>query len=272
MMSTSIVGSATSVIELQEGFKNKISTINVCVGLLSADDDEHQRLLRSVKQELYSITQNISALRSSVAEGRENLQRMKQLLVVVRSYNAQLNHMRQHLPAHLPPAAGQQERPKPSLPSVTNAAASNEIIQSALVISAKDGESVSSCPAQFAYITVEEFDEVPKYIKGRLQYGQINQMVDQMNKALAAKYALLRRPRSKLSVSEMKLVSALRSQSNEQTKGRVFVCCDDLKRWSDVKMDSTHRSMLTVLRTARKCQEIRGPASLIRYAVPVDTI
>ena len=51
--------------------------------------------------------------------------------------------------------------------------------------------------------------------------------------------------------------------------GRMFVTGDDLRRWSGLKgVDTATRAALTLLRVAHKCQEIRGPGALVRYAVP----
>ena len=58
-----------------------------------------------------------------------------------------------------------------------------------------------------------------RYIKGRLQYEIVNRMVEDLNKALITKYSLLRKHRSKLSISDLKLVNSLRSQNTAETKG-----------------------------------------------------
>lgn len=61
-----------------------------------------------------------------------------------------------------------------------------------------------------------------RYIRGRLQYTQVNTAVDEVNKALEAKYTLLSRPRAKLSELNMKIVSECRRQENKETKGTVI--------------------------------------------------
>ncbi|KAF2355267.1 Spindle and kinetochore-associated protein 1 [Trinorchestia longiramus] len=268
-MSTSIVKSSTSVHQLRQGFVDKMDTIDTCIGLISADD-ECQTLLQSIKQDLYSITQTISQLRCSITQSQEQLQRGQQMLVTVGALNARVSHMRQHMPAHLPSQQQKLERPKPNFAGMAESSNDDCCGDQPQLASVKVNGKASNSTARFLYITIQEFEDVPKYVRGRLKYEQVNEMVDDLNKALTEKYALLRRPRSKLSVPDMKLVNFLRSQNNASTKDRVFVSSDDLKRWSDVKLDSTKRSMLTVLRVARKCQEIRGPASLIRYTVPND--
>merc|ERR1739842_162766 len=106
-----------------------------------------------------------------------------------------------------------------------------------------------------------------RYIRGRLQYDQVNNIVDKLNKTMETKYTLLRRPRAKASDFEMKLIAGCKKHENNETKGLYFVVDEDLKRWSSLKLDPAVRSMLTVLRTLKRLREVRGPGSLVRYAV-----
>ena len=50
----------------------------------------------------------------------------------------------------------------------------------------------ASCP-KLAYLTVQEFQSVPKYMKGRFTYDAFNQVVDEFNNALETKYEFLRK-------------------------------------------------------------------------------
>ena len=45
--------------------------------------------------------------------------------------------------------------------------------------------------AQVAYITLVQFDTIPKYMKGRATYEVINAAVDELNSALTEKYRFL---------------------------------------------------------------------------------
>lgn len=58
-----------------------------------------------------------------------------------------------------------------------------------------------------------------RYIRGRLQYTQVNAAVVEINKALETKYNLLSRPRAKLSELNMKIVGECQRQENKETKG-----------------------------------------------------
>ena len=53
-------------------------------------------------------------------------------------------------------------------------------------------------PSVITPVTPEEFDTIPKYMKGRLSAEKINEAIDELNRALSEKYKLLRQPVTKL--------------------------------------------------------------------------
>uniref|UniRef100_A0A6A7G5Q9 SKA complex subunit 1 n=1 Tax=Hirondellea gigas TaxID=1518452 RepID=A0A6A7G5Q9_9CRUS len=271
-MSERMVSEARTVEELQDAFNNKFDSLDVCMGLLGLGGQEPLDHMQDIRQQLHSIRRDIEYFRSEVEKGKSYLEQAKQELSLLSALNARLNHIRDNLPARLPSVLQHQQlhRPKPDLSNIgiTNTAA-NTAASICIQQESCSGKDVVKASARFQYITIDEFEEVPKYIRGRLQYEQVNKVVDDLNKALATKYSLMRKPRSKLSLVDMKLVNVLRSQNNADTKGRMFVCGEDLKRWCDIKVDTSTRTVLTILRTAKKCQEIRGPGSMIRYTVLV---
>ena len=58
------------------------------------------------------------------------------------------------------------------------------------------GASKAPPPVGFprlAYLTVQEFQSVPKYMKGRFTYDMFNQIVDEYNSALEEKYEFMRK-------------------------------------------------------------------------------
>ncbi|KAK7076432.1 Spindle and kinetochore-associated protein 1 [Halocaridina rubra] len=103
------------------------------------------------------------------------------------------------------------------------------------------------------------------YIRGRLQYGQINNAINEINKAIETKYALVARPRAKISEFDMKIVTSCRQHENKETKGLYFVVNSDIKRLSNMRLDTAGRTILTILRMLKRLREIRGPGNLIRY-------
>lgn len=90
------------------------------------------------------------------------------------------------------------------------------------------------------YLNIQEFQAIPRYIaiillrhrfaqshcvslrymKGRLKYDQVNDLIAQMNAAMEAKYRLMHSAKSKkISEAKFKRVQVMKSQENKATKG-----------------------------------------------------
>eukprot|EP00057_Strongylocentrotus_purpuratus_P015756 XP_011670230.1 PREDICTED: spindle and kinetochore-associated protein 1 [Strongylocentrotus purpuratus] len=136
----------------------------------------------------------------------------------------------------------------------------------------RHGSSTSTKPVKpppapiMDLVTVPEFEDAPKYMKGRMTYDNINGAVEGFNTAMEVKYRLMKRPRSALNDRDRKQYQKYKEQENKNTKGTFFVTEDDLRRHGSLKMDSTARAALTILRHCGRMREIRG-GGLIRYVV-----
>lgn len=105
-----------------------------------------------------------------------------------------------------------------------------------------------------------------RYQRQRLSYEAVNTGVADFNRAVGAKYRLMSAP-TKTSEQEIKKYQLYKSQENQDTEGEFFVTGSDLKELSDLKGDNKTKIILTCLRHTKRIKEIRGPVTLIRYAV-----
>ena len=71
-----------------------------------------------------------------------------------------------------------------------------------------------------AYITLVEFNAVPKYIRGRLAYDSVNIAVEELNRAFEIKYKLIAVPRGQLSDAEIKKRKAYKAQEIKEVDGK----------------------------------------------------
>jgi len=125
----------------------------------------------------------------------------------------------------------------------------------------------AGCP-KLAYLTVQEFQGVPKYMKGRFTYDAFNEVVDEFNTALASKYDFLRRGfQAMASIHDKKRFKEWRSHESKETKGRHFVVADDLRLQPTLKSEANRQKVFTILRHVQRIQEIRGPGPIHRYCV-----
>ena len=117
------------------------------------------------------------------------------------------------------------------------------------------------------HLTVEEFEKVPKYMKGRLSYDSLSVAVEEFNSAVKGKYEFLAKSLNEISLKEKKRRNILKSQDKPELKGKHFVTTDELKEFSMFKTENSKKAVITVLRHFQKIRENRGPGSTIRYVV-----
>lgn len=121
---------------------------------------------------------------------------------------------------------------------------------------------------QVAFLTLAQFDAIPKYMKGRVTYEGVNAAVDELNVALVEKYTFLGGKMADLpNPKAKKRYQALRAQESKDTKGVHFVTSDELRDSTHLKSETGRRSLLTILRHFGLVREIRGPGSIVRFAV-----
>ena len=59
----------------------------------------------------------------------------------------------------------------------------------------------------------------------------------------------------------------MKNQETRDTRGAFFIVADDLKNADTLKTESSRRNIFTILRHFQLMREIRGPQSIVRYAV-----
>ena len=118
-----------------------------------------------------------------------------------------------------------------------------------------------------SHLTLEEFEKVPKYMKGRLNYDTLSLAVEEFNTCLVGKYEFMAKSLNELSLKEKKRRNILKSQDKPELRGKHFLTTDELKDFSMYKTDKCKKDVITVLRHFQKIRENRGPGSLIRYVV-----
>ena len=83
---------------------------------------------------------------------------------------------------------------------------------------------------QVAFLTLVQFDAIPKYMRGRVTYEGVNAAVEELNTALVEKYTFLGGRMADLpNPKAKKRHQALRAQESKDTKGVHFVTADELR-------------------------------------------
>ncbi|GFQ70316.1 spindle and kinetochore-associated protein 1 [Trichonephila clavata] len=248
-----------SVEELNKEFSKKISVVRGCLELRGMDTDDAESF-KSLQIDIRDLRGKFKEIKDLIKVGWEDVAKLRNLLKKLEKLNQRVDHMEENFPDVLKPAV--TEKLEKTQKEVTSGAAKPVVI--------KENPVVSKCNKTFTkmqLVTIQEFESVPKYMKGRFKYEQINKFVNEFNSSLEEKYKFLSIPRKELKPAQLKVWQNLKSQENAESKGLFFCTEADLKTYGNIKLDKAALNILTILRHCGKVKEIRGPGPIIRYTV-----
>ncbi|KFB35855.1 AGAP010033-PA-like protein [Anopheles sinensis] len=110
-----------------------------------------------------------------------------------------------------------------------------------------------------AEITEEQFDTIPKYLKGRMQLSELTQFLQgEIIKCFEDKYALMYKQRK--AIPNQQDVTVWKEYNNLQANfpGHSFITQDDLTRKTGKVLDKKTYSKLQMLRHLHILQEVRS--------------
>lgn len=254
---------AATLEQMAEIFSSKISSLKRCMELRGAASSANcDSVLRSLDKELLEIESSLSSFQAHLEKEKKLLEQGEVMQDVANKFKERLEHIASNLPSHLPGVEKISQRVV-----LKEEVATENVKKPRKTRRAKDLSSEGGFEfPKLAYLTVEEFDQIPKYIKGRTSYDQVNNAIDEIHKVITAKYKILRLPRSAMGEPVMKKYKAFKEAEIPDIEGEYFFIDDDLKTYSQMKMDSTGRAILTMLRHCGRLREVRGK-KLLRYVL-----
>uniref|UniRef100_A0A9L0K7S0 SKA complex subunit 1 n=1 Tax=Equus asinus TaxID=9793 RepID=A0A9L0K7S0_EQUAS len=104
------------------------------------------------------------------------------------------------------------------------------------------------------------------YMKSRLTYCQINDVIKEINKAVVSKYKILYQPKKSMNSVTRNLYHRFIDEETKDTKGHYFIVEADIKEFTALKVDKRFHVILNILRHCRRLSEVRG-GGLTRYVI-----
>ena len=98
------------------------------------------------------------------------------------------------------------------------------------------------------YITEDEMKTIPDYMKGRLDYHRVNELIDKFNSILKKKYTLLRLPPKKMNERQVAECQAFMAEETALSKKQIWFSENDIRLAGDIKNDNTLKSTMMILR------------------------
>ncbi|XP_062984773.1 spindle and kinetochore-associated protein 1 [Elgaria multicarinata webbii] len=237
----------------------KISTIKKSLQLRKIDQEPSLKTaLSKIVHEMFLLNNFLNQLELECHHQERQQNQLKELEESVEKDYNEAQHLMENIPIHLPKAI---------LNSTAGLTVKNEEQhRDAEVDRAKKPAKEAKCIKEAPFITAEEFEAVPAYMRGRLTYNQVNAVIQEINKAVVSKYKIMRQPAKSMSSAARNLYFRFQAEETKDTKGEFFIVEADIEEFTQLKADKRFHSILTILRHCQRLREIRG-SRLVRYAV-----
>eukprot|EP00042_Codosiga_hollandica_P025464 m.113836 g.113836 ORF g.113836 m.113836 type:complete len:246 (-) comp51880_c0_seq2:57-794(-) len=237
-------------------FGERVGSIKQSLQLRAAVDTHDLHALLHAVIAAEGLADEVEAL---VTAENKALAEAERTLESVRLQAQRCSHVAANLPTHLPHARGgalhTSSQPQPVLAQQngkpgTSAGTSKGAVQTPVL----------------AVVKVDEFESTPQYIRGRVSRDHVNDCIEAIHAAVAAKYKILAMQRSKLGAAVMKKYDAYKDAEADDTRGLCFFVDEDLKTLTEFKLDSAGRTCLHVLRHLGRLRENRS-GGLVRFVL-----
>lgn len=237
---------------------SKISIIKKTLQLRHIGQDPSLRnVLSKVAYELHLLCELLNNVETEVQRQETIAKSLKELQVTLERDVKEASHLSDNIPPHLPKKC-------PNSNSVPGEAPPLEVKVTAPEPAKKP---VKEKPIkEMELITVQDFANVPAYIKNRLTYEQINHFIEDINKAVVGKYKIMHQPLKTLNNIARKQLGRFKEEETPDTKGLFFIVDQDIKEFTQVKVDKRFHGMLSILRHCHRIRELRGKG-IVRYVI-----
>ncbi|KAM6937102.1 SKA complex subunit 1 [Xenentodon cancila] len=241
--------------DISQHVQEKISVVQRMLDLSVTDLPQHK--VKKLELELFAITRLLEEFEECVNQQKKHL---KDLQEIDDSYQRSLKdvqHIKSNIPLYVP-------RKK----DVVNGNDATMKQNKTTDIQPAQAETLKKTSKTFIkemeFITTEEFESIPQYMKGRVSYDQLNAAVNCYNTTVTAKYKILHQSVKTLNNHSRKLQQRFKEQETKDTKGQFFVVDDDIREFTQMKVDKRFQGVLNMLRHCQRLRELRG-GGVTRY-------
>jgi hypothetical protein len=224
-----------------------------------------ERELEVIALQVQDLEAKVAHQRAEIAQQAEQLKGLRALKDDAVQTGVRLRAVQAALPTHLPGMQQQQacETPQqPSRPPLGELHSEPAALPNASAGGATHRPSKPSRqPPVLAYVTEAELATAPPYMRSRLGVEKLNAAVQEAQKMLNEKYALLSTPSSQLrSLSEAnrKRHAVHKEAETDETKKLFFLSETDLKSSNLLRQgEATGKNILAVLRHVGRLREFK---------------
>lgn len=249
---------------MDNGLLARLHTLNQALTILGARGNGTSEKYLDIKEKSEKLKEMLILLQNVLREKKQVIDDYKVLINKIDTIDDSLTYMEDNIPEKFRheyasqscvPQQGNSTLQVSPVPSSWNMLVSP-------VENTRTVQFVKKEPAEestyVVYVTPEEFESVPKYMRGRLMVDTLNSFIDIINSAVNKKYSILCLRRKDVKQRDLNLYLEWKNQENNHTtKGQYFCTAKDLSTLCHFKVDKSAYTMFTILRHLKRVKEIR---------------
>merc|ERR1712228_267202 len=252
------------------------------------EDKEH---LTQIEVRISSLESSIFAMDEQLCKEEESLVFMERMSESLQLHNSKMQYIAQRLPvSHLPVIPNQFKLPSNALSAIIQHTQSQYSTSPQLQVankrnsktkikrkSAMDRDDNPRATkrrrmnnneknqkqkkeiAQIETVGKDEFESVPKYVKGRLTQKRLNDAINEFNSCILSKYRVLSMKPSTMSKHQFDFYEKFVKEETAETKNTQWLNGDDLKNHTkNFTFDQTGKAIFNVMRHLKRIKMITG--------------
>ncbi|KAM4802932.1 SKA complex subunit 1 [Urocitellus parryii] len=220
-------------------------------------------ILNQIEDEIIVVNELLNKFELEIQHQEQTNTSLKELCESLEEDYKDVVHLKENIPSHLPQVNVTQSSVKgPDLDPDGPVKVEESV---PIKKTPKEQKSINSIK-EMLFITTEEFSGVPAYMKSRLTYCQINDVIKEINKAVVSKYKIVHQPKSSMNSVARNLYQRFINEETKDTKGQYFIVEADIKEFTTLKTDKRFHVILNILRHCRRLSEVRG-GGITRYVI-----
>ncbi|XP_037703823.1 spindle and kinetochore-associated protein 1 [Choloepus didactylus] len=247
--------------QLCSHINEKIGSIKKILSLRNCGQEPTLKTtLNKIGDEVIIVNELLNKLELEIQYQEQTNNSLKELCESLEEDYKNVQHLKENIPPHLPHVTVTQSNVKKSDLNPEEPVKVEETVPTKKP--PKEQRNIKEIPI----LTSDEFNGVPAYMKSRLTYCQINDVIKEINKAVVSKYKILHQPKKAMNSVARNLYHRFIDEETKDTKGHYFIVEADIKEFTALKVDKRFHVMLNILRHCRRLSEIRGQG-LTRYVI-----
>lgn len=216
--------------------------------------------LSKIGDEIITVNELLNKFELEILYQEQTNKSLKELCASLEDDFKDVEHLKEHIPSYLPQVTATQSLVNQSDPDP------KEPVEAEEPVLAKKPPKEQKVIKEMHFITTDEFNGVPAYMKSRLTYCQINDVIKEINKAVVSKYKIMHHPKASMNSAKRNLYQRFINEETKDTKGRYFIVEADIKEFTALKADKRLYVILNILRHCQRLSEVRG-GGLTRYVL-----